>query len=89
MVLRPMFLSSDILPKNDMMIGIIGYTQGITQLRIAPPIARRNIFNIDFLSESEFPLSSSRPAELKVNLSERGSPFSTIIFTFAFWVSGG
>ena len=47
MVLRPMFLSSDILPKNDIMIGIIGYTQGITQLRIAPPMARRNIFKID------------------------------------------
>ena len=89
MVLRPIFLSSDILPKNDMIIGIIGYTQGITQLRIAPPIARRNMFNFDFLSESEFPLSSPRTAGLKDNLAERGSRFSTSPYNFAFWVSGG
>ena len=74
-VVFPICFSSDSFPKNEIIIGIIGYTHGITQLRIAPPIANIIRLKIDRFS---CPLVSSSSAELKTSLSDLGSPDSTI-----------
>ena len=64
------------------MIGIIGYTHGITQLSTAPPIANKRRPNRECMIDKleEFLSDDLTVAAIKDNLSERGVPGSIVIW---------
>ena len=70
------------------MIGIIGYTHGMTQLNIAPPIANRRML-IRLLLAPEPLLFDPVLATTNAVLSFRGDPASTVTTTVSVLVSGG
>ena len=59
--------------KNEIIIGIMGYTQGMTQLKIAPPIARSMMLNkLELLPFFESSFVSKLADILNLVLSRRG-----------------
>ena len=77
------------MPKNEIIIGIIGYTQGMTQLKIAPPTASKKIPKSELALPIGPPSFGDEVATAKDDLSARGEPGSISTTTVSVFVIGG